>query len=54
MIVDPDEWPYGLQCIDCKRPLTEGMPYSERLEAVCADSTIVVEIVCVPCGMRLT
>jgi hypothetical protein len=63
LIVQADEWPYGLQCMDCGTRLTAGSAYSKRPTGVFdylgPDSNdmdgerwgYVTEIVCVPCGL---
>lgn len=63
LIVNKEEWPYGVRCIDCNSALAEGAPYSKRLVGFTsgpseeddprASSLPVVEIVCVPCGLGL-
>ena len=53
LIVHEDEWEYGLRCGDCLNLLTEGMPYSERLEAMYefdGEPAAVVLIVCAGCA----
>ena len=49
--VTAEDWPFGLRCMDCDDPLEIGAPYSERLVGF-TDEDPVVEIVCVPCGLR--
>lgn len=50
LMIEAADWPFGARCMDCDAPLTEGLPYSERLVGF-ADEDPVVEIVCVPCGL---
>lgn len=53
LVVHDEEWPHGLRCGDCANLLTEGMPYSERLEGmseVAGEPAAVVLIVCAECA----
>jgi hypothetical protein len=47
------EWPGGLSCMECRRPLFDGDRYVERLAGFMGD-TPTAEIVCVPCGRGVT
>lgn len=53
LIVNAEDWRYGLRCIDCDAEIPEGSAYSKRLVAM-ADETPVTELTCVPCGMGLS
>jgi hypothetical protein len=63
-LYDPDEWPYGLRCMDCGTRFVEGMPIAERLTGISsipmlvddeyvADPCFHVEKICVPCGLGI-
>ncbi len=52
LIVHAADWPHGLRCLECDERLVEGMAYSQRLVAM-AGKWPVLEIVCVPCGMKV-
>lgn len=46
--VRAEEWPHGLRCMDCDRPLRDGDRYTKRVDSMIGDA-VVTEIVCVPC-----
>lgn len=47
--IQAHQWPHGVRCMDCRKELTDGTPYIERLEGF-VEETPTTEIVCVPCG----
>lgn len=50
LVVEPEEFPFGLRCMDCDRQISTGALYSERLSGVSGES-FVVELVCVECDL---
>jgi len=51
VLVEAEDWPHGLRCAECHRPLQEGGRYSERLDALNADGIPIVLIVCLGCAL---
>jgi hypothetical protein len=49
--VRAEDWPCGLRCGDCRRPLEHGDRYAERLTGMAGEFPVVV-IVCCPCDQR--
>ena len=45
-----EDWPHGLRCAQCKRLMSEGDCYSERLESFIEDSPVCL-IVCEDCAL---
>jgi hypothetical protein len=43
------DWPHGLRCGECARPLEDGHAYSEKLTGMAGEIPVVM-IVCRPCG----
>jgi RNase P subunit RPR2 len=52
-IVRAEDWPHGLRCGECSRPLADGDRYSERLIAMAGEVPI-VRIVCTSCAVKPT
>jgi hypothetical protein len=50
-IYTDEDFEHGLRCGECDTLFVEGQPISERLTDF-IEETPVVELVCVPCGMR--
>lgn len=48
MLVTAEEFPHGLRCIDCNKPLPPGAFYTERLLSV-GEASVIEEIVCLDC-----
>ena len=48
LIVRAADWPHGLRCGECSRPLKDGDRYAERLTGM-VDDVPAVMIVCCPC-----
>ncbi|HUZ56030.1 MAG TPA: hypothetical protein VMU94_26330 [Streptosporangiaceae bacterium] len=53
LIVRAEEWPWGLRCGQCSRPLEDGDPYAERLTGMVSEFPAYM-IVCCPCGGQHT
>ena len=52
LVVQAEDWPHGLRCIECDAILEDGSLYSERLSGF-VDETPAVEIVCMECAVPL-
>jgi hypothetical protein len=50
-LVTDEGFPQGVKCFKCKRKLPIGTPWSERLEAVMKDKSLVT-VVCVYCAVE--
>lgn len=51
---NPDDWPYGLRCIDCDKLFEQGDRYSRRLtgmDTLGEDEVFCVEIICLECAL---
>jgi len=50
LIMEAEEWPHGLICMDCKNPIIEGMAYSKRLVGF-VDEIPLSEVICIHCAL---
>jgi hypothetical protein len=48
-VVAEEDWPHGLRCMDCDRPLRGGDKYMERLAGFDTGAPV-TEAVCLNCG----
>ena len=53
MIIEEDDYPHGLRCMDCNRSLLPGDAISKRLVAIASDGMTITETVCILCSIRV-
>jgi hypothetical protein len=53
LIMNKEDWPYGLRCLNCNEKIPEGNIYSKNLVGI-SDDTFIMEIVCGLCAMGIS
>ena len=52
-LMNEDEFPNGLRCIDCSTTILPGMAYTSRPDGVFLDGSLLEELICIPCSAKL-
>lgn len=48
-LVSAEEFPNGLRCPECRRPIDPGQPYKSRFDGMTSDAIPITELLCVYC-----